>query len=94
MAVMLARFKVEDYDKWRGAFEAGMEMRKAAGCTGTHIFRNAFDPADVTINFQWDSAENAQKFFATAEFAAALERAGVIGHPDSWFVEDGGRTPN
>ena len=51
MAIVLARFKVADYDKWREVFESKAELRKSHGCLGTHIFYNAKDHGDVIINY-------------------------------------------
>ncbi|HWO72187.1 MAG TPA: antibiotic biosynthesis monooxygenase [Dehalococcoidia bacterium] len=94
MATMLVRFKVQDYDAFRPQFESGAETRKRFGCTGTHLFRNLDDPNEVTINLQWDTLENARRFLASDERRQALQRAGVIGEPEVWFVEDAGRTPS
>jgi quinol monooxygenase YgiN len=94
MAIVLARFKVQDYDTWRQQFEGNAETRKAAGCNGTHIFFNADDTNDVTVNFQWDTAENAKSFLGGAPAAQLRAQAGVTGEFDFWVVEDGGRTPN
>lgn len=92
MAIVLARLKVADYDKWRTVYDEHASMRQSSGCTGTHVFRNASDPNEVTLNLQWDTIENAQKFFTSDELRQAMQRAGVIGQPDVWFVEDAGRT--
>ena len=94
MAILLVRHKVADYDKWRQIYDDDAEARKAAGCTGTHLFRNAKDPNDVTINFQWDSIEHAEQFFASPKLHEVLQNAGVVGQPEVWFVEDAGRTPS
>ena len=92
-AILLARFKVADYDAWRQTFERHGDLRGSNGCTGTHIFRNAHDPTDVVINLQWDTEENAQKFLASPEARAAMQESGMVGAPDMTFLEDGGRTP-
>lgn len=92
MAILLARFAVQDQAKWREVFESKMELRKNAGCNGTHIFFNAEDPNEVIINFQWDSEENASRFFNSPEAKAAMAEAGVIGPPQTWLLVDGGRT--
>ena len=91
-AILLAHFQVEDQAKWREAFEAHSDLRQGAGCTGTHVFYNANDPKDVFINLQWDSAENAQKFLGNPEAQKAMKESGMVGAPDFWFLEDGGRT--
>jgi heme-degrading monooxygenase HmoA len=91
-AIMLAHFKVQDQARWRQTFESKADLRKNAGCLGTHIFFNAKDPTEVIVNFQWDSEEKAASFMAGPEARAAMAEAGVIGAPDTWILEDGGRT--
>jgi heme-degrading monooxygenase HmoA len=93
-AIMLAHFKVQDEAKWRQVFESKMELRKGAGCLGTHIFHNASDPTEIIVNFQWDTAENATRFMAGPEARQAMAEAGVIGAPQTWILTDGGRTPS
>lgn len=93
MAIVLARFTVQDYDAWREKFAGNADARKAAGCNGTHIFFNAENPNDVTVNFQWDTPENAKAFLAGPTAAQMRQSAGVTGTFDFWIVEDGGRTP-
>jgi heme-degrading monooxygenase HmoA len=94
MAILLIRLNVRDYDFWRTKYDADAEARKAAGCSGTHLFRNANDPNEVIINLQWDTAENATKFLAAPEIQKAIQESGVIGEPNVWVVEDAGRTPS
>jgi quinol monooxygenase YgiN len=93
-AIILTRFKVQDHDKWRQVYDNHAEMRKTAGCLGTHIFRNAHDPNELVINLQWDSEENALKFFSSDDLRAAFVEAGMVGQPDTIFLEDAGRTPS
>ena len=93
-ATVLSRFRVTDYDAWRPRFEANAEHRKVAGCLGTHIFYNAADKEDVTVNFQWDDADRARAFLGGPQAAKLRADAGFLGDFDYWLVEDGGRTPN
>jgi len=92
-AIVLARFKVQDYDVWRPRFEANAAVRKTAGCLGTHIFYNAADPSDVTVNFQWQDEDGARAYLGGPQAKALRDEGGVLEF-DFWVVEDGGRTPN
>ena len=94
MAIVLARFKVADYDKWRSVFESKADMRASFGCKGTHIFHNAKDSGDVIVNLQWDTEENATRFQNSDEIKQAMQEAGVMGPAEFIFLEDGGRTPS
>jgi heme-degrading monooxygenase HmoA len=91
-ATILAQFKVADQATWRKVFEAKADIRKEAGCLGTHIFYNAKDPNEVIVNFQWDTEENASTWFDGDAAKAAMAEAGVSAPPLHWFLEDGGRT--
>ena len=45
MSYILVRQKVEDYAKWKDAFDRGAEdHRRAAGSKGGYVFRDADDP--------------------------------------------------
>ena len=92
MAIVLARFKVADSDKWRTVFESKADLRKSYGCTGTHIFYNAKDKGDVIVNLQWDTEDNATRFQQSDEIKSAMLEAGVMGPAEFIFLEDGGRT--
>ena len=93
MAVtVLTHFKVQDQAKWRQKFEDHASLRQGAGCSGTHVFYNASDPNDIFVNMQWDSAENVQTFMADPEFQKIMAESGMVGAPEVWFLEDGGRT--
>jgi quinol monooxygenase YgiN len=92
-AIVLARFKLRDYDFWRPRFEANAEVRRAAGCLGTHIFYNTEDPTDVTVNFQWEDEAGARAYLGGAQARALRDEGGVIDF-DFWFVQDAGRTLN
>jgi quinol monooxygenase YgiN len=92
-AIVLARFKVKDYDTWRPRFEANAEIRKAAGCLGTHIFYSPADKSDVTVNFQWEDEDGARAYLGGSEAKRLRDEGGVVDF-DFWIVADGGRTPN
>ena len=91
---VLVHVKVEDYDRWRRVFEANAEMRKQAGSLGSHIFRNAKEPNELFVNMQMESSEQAEQFLASQELRDGMQEAGVIGQPEFWYLDDGGRTPS
>ena len=93
MIFTLARFRVEDYDKWRQAFEQGSEIRRAAGSKSAHIFRGEDVPEEVVITLQWEDVGQARAFTGSTELRELMQRAGVIGQPDIYFLSDEGRLP-
>ncbi len=49
MANILAKIKVENYDKWKILFDKFADERKSKGSMGAAIFRDAEDPNLVII---------------------------------------------
>jgi heme-degrading monooxygenase HmoA len=87
MTYILVQQHVEDYDKWKAVFEEH-EDRQAAGSKGGIVFRNADDPTQVTVLLGWDNLENARAFTGSDELRAAMQRAGVVGPPNVYFLEE------
>ena len=52
MSYMLIRHKVQDYGKWKLAFDAHGATRKASGSKGGRLLRNAKDPNELVILFE------------------------------------------
>jgi heme-degrading monooxygenase HmoA len=90
---MLIRHMVADYDAWQAHFDEQGIARRANGSQGGRIFRSADDPNDVLVLLEWDDLERARLFVDSDDLREALDRAGVTGRPDIWFLEDGDRIP-
>ena len=92
MAYIFMRSKVEDWAKWKPIYDEHGATRKAAGCEGTHVFRNSADPNEVFIILRWDSLENARRFTESQDLRETMSRAGAVGQPDVYFLDDAGQT--
>jgi heme-degrading monooxygenase HmoA len=92
MPYILVRHKVEDYAKWRLAYDEHGAARQASGCKGTHVFRNAEDPNEIVILLEWDDLENARQLIQSEDLREAMQRSGVTDQPDIYFLDDAGRT--
>ena len=79
MPYLLERHKVEDYGRWREAFDADAGGREAAGCRGARIFRDADDPEEVVGLFEWDALERARERIESATLSRKFGEAGVSG---------------
>ena len=79
MPYLLERHKVHDYARWRAVFDADAAGREAAGCRGARIFRNADDPEEVVILFEWDTLERSRQRIESATLGREFEEAGVSG---------------
>jgi len=88
MAHILVHHKVEDYTKFKAAFDGHATFRSQSGSKGGKVFRSAGNPNDLFILLGWDSLENAQKFAQTDNLKRAMQSAGVVGMPEVYFVEE------
>ena len=87
MANIIVRHKVEDFGKWKAAYDEHDSKRKEAGCQRDNVLQNGEDPNDVAVHFNWDSRENFDKFAQSEELKEAMQKAGVIGKPDFYFSD-------
>jgi quinol monooxygenase YgiN len=76
---LLERHRVRDYDRWRAIFDGDSEGREEAGCLGARVFRNAEDPEEVVVLFEWESLERARRRIESAKLRREFDEAGVSG---------------
>ena len=88
MPYLLVRHKVEDYAKWKPVYDQHGTTRKASGGQGAQLFRNATDPNELVILFEWDDLERARQFAQSEDLRQAMQRAGVADQPDIYFLEE------
>ena len=88
MPFILVRHKVEDYAKWKTAFDEHGAMRKAGGSEGGRLFRSATDPNELVILLEWNSFEEAREFAQSEDLKNAMQRAGVCDTPDVYFLDE------
>ena len=88
MVHMIIRHKVADYSRWKEAFDAHLNLRKAAGETEARVMVSVDDPHEVTLFFDWDSIDRARRFVGSEDLKQAMKQAGVVGDPDVRLLED------
>jgi heme-degrading monooxygenase HmoA len=88
MVHMIIRHKVADYSRWKEAFDAHLNVRKAAGETESRVMVSVDDPREVTIFCDWDSLDHARRFASSDDLKQAMKQAGVTGDSDVHFLED------
>lgn len=88
MASMLIQHKVKDFAEWKIVFDSNAALRTSNGELSTQIFRDASNPNSLTVINKWNSLENAQKFAHSPELKAAMEKAGVEGTPNVYFLNE------
>jgi quinol monooxygenase YgiN len=88
MASMLIHHHVKDYTAWKKIYDSVAGVRASNGELSDQIYQDASDPNKLTILFNWNSLANAQKFAKSPELKAAMEKAGVDGPPDVYFLNE------
>ncbi|MFO7526730.1 MAG: hypothetical protein R6W68_14855 [Ignavibacteriaceae bacterium] len=88
MAHILIHHKIEEYNKWKPAFDNHSDARAENGSKGGKVFRNADDPNDIFVLLEISSIENAKKFVSSDSTREAMKNAGVIGMPEIYFIEE------
>lgn len=87
MTTVLIKHPVEDYAKWKDAFDGFIEHRKAGGELSYHICRPLNEPNSVVVLFEWDSVDNAMAFLDSQNLKEAMQEAGVAGPPEITIME-------
>ncbi len=82
MPYIFAKHKVQDYAKWKSAFDGAINMRQAGGEQSYQIFHLWDDANDLVLFFEWDNLDNAKQYFQSTELREAMQQAGVIGQPE------------
>jgi hypothetical protein len=91
MVRLLARLNVADYETWRKAYDQFYAERGAMGITGDAAFQSVDDPNDLTIWHDFETAELARAFVSSDTLRDVMQRAGVQGEPQFWFVTESWR---
>jgi heme-degrading monooxygenase HmoA len=88
MASMLVQHQVKDYAQWKKVYDSVKDLRTSNGELTDQIYHDASDPNKLTILFKWDSMDNARKYANSPELKAAMEKAGVEGRPNIFFLNE------
>lgn len=86
--VMLVKQRVSSIERWNRVFRNpeldAIRRRHGLVVTGTYLDGN--DPNTVIVVMDMENVTTAKQFAASAELAAAREKAGALGSPDGvWF---------
>ncbi len=90
MPYVLGILKVEDFTKWKSAYdiEDGVALRKAGKMKSYQIFHSEDDPNKIVHLSQWDNMDDAKKFLQSDELQKANQQSGVIEMDDVYFLEE------
>jgi hypothetical protein len=88
MPSVVIRQKVADYATWKPIFDGHTSTRRANGSQGGRLFRNAADPNEILVLFEWDDLDRARLFTQSDDLHEGMAHAGVVDRPDLWFLEE------
>jgi quinol monooxygenase YgiN len=88
MSQFIVIHTVEDYEKWKKVFDEDASRRKSLGGKGARLYRNADNPNQIILVWDWESAEKARQFATSPDLREVMERAGVVGMPQIIFLEE------
>ncbi len=94
MAYVLVHHRVGDYDTWRGFFDGHLDARKRAGLRDIHVLQNSTDPQDIFILMEASDLKKAQEFASSNDLRETMEKGGVMGKPDVYFLNESGQPFN
>ena len=97
MSHSLIRMQVEDYDRFKEAFDANAEARAARGCRGGTVFRTQGSPNEVHILLEWDTSKGPfEHYLLESDSMAERLREGTMveGSLHLYLIEAAYTTPS
>jgi quinol monooxygenase YgiN len=88
MIQVLVHHQVNDYKNWRSVFDAALDFRHEGGECSCRIFRKAGNPNDLTLLFEWEDMERAQRYMSSDQLREKMRQAGVVGVPDVQYLAE------
>ena len=86
MAVtLMVSIKVEDFSKWKTAFDEAEEMRQKMGITLKGIYQSVDNEREITLLSEYPSIEVAKNILASPVWAENQKKSGVIGGFETKF---------
>ena len=88
MIKTLMYHKVQDFNKWKEAFEAFADTRKAAGELDFSIGTLQNEPNTAYVINSWESVKHFEAFVGADELKVAMGAAGVLEAPHTIILEE------
>lgn len=85
---LMVAHEVEDFDKWKQAFDAHSAARQEAGAIWHAVARDVDNPNLVYVHIVGTDLAKAQAFASSDDLAKAMVEAGVKGAPAISFARD------
>jgi len=63
-------------------------IRKSKGSKGASVFHNAKDPNHLVVLSEWENIERAKNFAESEDLVNTMQKAGVVGRPAVFYLEE------
>lgn len=93
MTFVLVIHRVEDYAKWKPIYDEDGEVRKAKGSKGASVLRNVRDPNHLVVITEWEDLKAAKNFVESDDLKNVMLKAGVVGRPAVFYLDEIEKTP-
>jgi hypothetical protein len=87
-ASLIVRHRVANFEEWKKVFDGMTDLRKAHGWVSAAVYRDATDPGIVTVVNRVKDIDSAKRYGGSAELRAGMQKAGVQGAPEVFFLEE------
>jgi|SRR5215475_13442761 len=86
MIHVLVRHNVSDYGKWKSVFDADQASRQKGGELTCRVFHNTDNFNDLTLLFEWENLEQAQRYMNSKELKGKMKESGVASRPEIAYL--------
>jgi hypothetical protein len=87
MNYVLIRHKVADFTQWKAVFDAHRGTRQDAGLKEKYVLRGVQNLNEVVILLEAEDLQKARAFMDSADLREVMDKAGVLGKPDVYFLQ-------
>jgi len=88
MIKTLMYHKVENFGKWKEAFDNFSDFRKSSGEKSYSVGTLQGEPNTAYVINEWESMQNFQQFIESDNLSNAMKSAGVIEEPHSLILNE------
>jgi hypothetical protein len=82
MVNVIITHKVKDFSKWKKGFKGEQSIRPEANVRVRGVYHSVENPNVITVMAEFPSVEAVHRFMNNPALKTALDRGGVIGHPE------------
>ncbi len=84
---VIFRHSVRDFSEFKTGYDDHAPIRAAARLTEKHVLQDADDPNMVTLIFEAEDLKHAEEFSSSDDLREVMQKVGVLGKPDIYFLK-------